>query len=120
MVSMELVSREVARLGGLDRFPRKPEALKELALSFQRKYGTHPELTVAIDDVLHTMDTCPKPSHVYGTASGQPNRSGLGCELCDYTGFVTRTDRQQTIDGMRDVPIAHFCSCHPGGRRSPS
>ena len=36
VVSMELVSGEVARLGGLDRFPRNLEALKELALAFQR------------------------------------------------------------------------------------
>ena len=117
MVNFEMVSQEVARLGGLDRFPRKPEALKELALAFQRTYSTHPELAAAISDTLWSVDACPKPSHVYGTTSGQPKASGVGCDKCDYTGFVTRTDRQQTIDGMRDVPIAHFCSCHPGGRR---
>ena len=78
MVSYELVSKEVARLGGLDRFPRKPEALKELALAFQRTYDTEPELAAAISDTLHTVDECPKPSHIYGVARGEPKASGVG------------------------------------------
>ena len=116
MVSMELVSTEVARLGGLERFPRKPEAQNELALAFQRTYGTHPELTVAITDILRTVDACPKPSHIYGTRQGERKPSGVGCGKCDGTGFVMRTDRRQTIDGVRDVPVARYCRCHPGGR----
>ena len=115
MLSMELVSGEVARLGGLDRFPRKPEAVKELALAFQHTYGTRPELSVAITEIIRTVDACPKPSHIYGTARGEPKASGVGCSRCDGTGFVMRTDRRQTLDGMRAVEVAYFCECHPGG-----
>ena len=114
---MELVSREVARLAGLDRFPRKSEALRELGLAFQRTFGTHPELAAAVGDIIRTQDYCPKPSHIYGTGQGERKPSSVGCGKCDGTGFLTRTDRRQTIDGVRDVNTAHYCSCHPGGRR---
>ena len=114
---MELVSQEVARLGGLDRFPRKPEALKELALAFQRTYGTHRELAVAVGDVLRSVDVCPKPSHINGAGQGARPHSGVGCGKCEGTGFVMRTDRRETTDVVRDVPIAHFCECHPGRPR---
>ena len=117
MVSMELISGEVARLGGLDRFPRKPEAVKELASAFQHTYGTQPELSAAITDIIRTVDVCPKPSHIYGTARGEPKASGVGCDECDHTGFLTRTDRLETIGGVRDVEVACFCECHPLGRR---
>ena len=116
MVNMELVSQEVARLGGLDRFPRKPEGLRELALAFQRTFSTHPELAAAVGDVIRTQDTCPKPSHIYGTGQGERKPSGVGCDKCDGSGFMTRTDRRQTIDGVRDVEVAYFCFCHPGRR----
>lgn len=117
MLSMQVVSSEVARLGGLDRFPRKPESLKELGLAFRRTYGTHPELAAAVGDVLRTVDVCPKPSHIYGAGQADRKPSGVGCGKCDGTGFVTRTDRRQTLDGTRAVPVAHYCTCHPGGRR---
>ena len=116
MVSFELVSREVARLGGLDRFPRKPEPLRELALAYQRTYGTHPELTAAIDDVIRTTDVCPKPSHIYGQGEREQTSSGVGCSVCDGTSFIMRTDRRETLDSVRDVPMAYFCSCRPRSR----
>ena len=117
MVSMELASREVARLGMLDRFPRKTEALKELALAFQRTYETNPELAAAVSDVIRTTETCPKPSHVYRESRREPKVSGVGCPACDYTGFMVRADRRETLDGVRDVEVAHFCCCHPKRRK---
>ena len=113
VVDMELVSREVARLGGLDRFPRRAEALKELALAFQRTFGTHPELAAAVGDIVRTKDTCPKPSHVYGIAQGEQRASRVGCLDCDFTGFVSRADRRETLDGVREVDVAYPCHCRP-------
>ena len=117
MVSMELASREVARLGMLDRFPRKTEALKELALAFQYTYGTHPELAAAVGDVIRTTETCPKPSHIYGESQREPKASGLGCVRCSFTGFITHKDRRETLDSVRDVEVAYFCACHPRGKQ---
>ena len=97
--------------------PRRAEGVKELALAFQRTFGTHPELAAAIGYIVRTEETCPKPSHIYGVSQREPKASGVGCDTCDYTGFVTRTDRRETLDGVRDVEVAYFCSCHPEGRK---
>jgi transcriptional regulator with XRE-family HTH domain len=116
MVSSAIVSREVARLSGLDRFPRRPEALNELARAFDLTFATPPELSAAITDIIRGTDVCPKPCHVYAMAQREQAASRVGCSPCDGTGFILRTESRETLDGVCDVEMAYPCSCRPWRR----
>jgi len=104
------ISRQVARLNGLARYPRKPEGLGELGRAFQQAFSTEVQLERAVTNILRTSTECPTPSVIYG-GSGRTSAS-VGCPDCDE-GWIIRQDRMDTLDGSRVLERAYRCHCRP-------
>ncbi len=119
MVSLELVSMEMARFNGLPGYPRKPEGLRELALALQRVFATYPELKFGVDDLIRNHETCPKPANIYQLQRTTKKQAGatptgfVGCPKCKGTGFVTKRDTRRSLHGTREFEFAYPCECRP-------
>ena len=107
MLSNDVVSTAVARLGGLRFFPQDTTALRELALAFQRVYKMPRDLNQAIDEILRSSSLCPVPSDVYQNGG----RVKIECSVCDGQGWVDAPP----IGGYSFV---RRCACVP--RKEPA
>ena len=114
-----IVSKQVKRLSAIELL--NDTQLSELANEALQRFPTPAAVKGTIDALMREWDgvdnngspRAPTP-HELGKLAPRRQRSGVGCGNCDGTGFVMRTDRRQTLLGVRDVEIAYFCACHPG------
>ena len=113
MLSSQTVALQVARMNGLDKYPRKPEGLRAIAEAFRSQYHTEEQLAGAIARILQTRPDCPKPCELYaetGVREQRPKRSE--CSACDGTGFVVHKELR-TPEGWnkpREFNMAYLCS----------
>ena len=83
-------------------------------LAFERTCHTDEGLNDAVENIIRSQKTCPKPCDVYDSARPRQPGGGMdGCQMCDGTGFIMVSRNVQTIDGWRDVEFAQPCTCRP-------
>ena len=111
----QAVGREIKRLRAIAVL--NDSEITELSKEALKRFADPNSLRLTIDTVVSEWDHVPRPYELGELSRQYRYRSnGVGCNKCEGVGFIVRTDRRRTLDGVRDAEVAYYCECHPGGR----
>lgn len=112
---------QIERMSGLPKFPLLPLAQKEIRRALRGISETDGGfIEVLITEVVDSHTVCPTPASLTALAGAKRHRAQSsigkpGCDLCQGTGFVTKT-RMVALSGLvpYEAEYAALCPCRGG------
>jgi hypothetical protein len=117
MISHDYAKAQVARLSGLDYYPRNPEAFGELVTAL-KEATDEIQAYAAISEFTQSENQCPKPADIARVLHSLKQREekaswleGKRCPHCSGSGFRMETKMLQALPGMAKARYDYAVKC---------
>ena len=106
-ISKKFAAGCVAEWSGTIGYPMTREGLLRIIDTFQQVSQSEAHARQVVEDLQADSIYCPRPAEIRRVAESikpSTQRAKVGCEKCDFTGFVN-------VSAINGYPHVKFCEC---------